>query len=387
MRLSMATAASVALAAALLAGCSTSSQGTAIPGGATQSSAAHGVGSPAHFVPLPKVMTRAQVAQLHPSVLQPKLQEILSHKHFSKPNFRPNKKAKVLQFIMDDGGYIWGLGKKNKLVSYATDCSGAEGGVVDHSSRLVVACTNSSTVNIYKKGNASGPADTVLNDTPGMYPAAAFEGSDGTIYATNLYGFSCTTYYCYFYPGNVVWWSPGNQSSGSSPSGTYTDPSMYEVYFGDVDNSGNVYIDGVRAVSYGYGADEITGITTTAPVSTNMNIALNFPGGIYVVGPNSATPELSVNDQGSYGSGNNALYIYSLPWPGSLLYTDHSPQNISNTCDPVAGGYNKADTQVLIGDAGCGAGDLGTFASNTWKTLLNINFSEPIDGAFQSSDK
>ena len=128
--------------------------------------------------------------------------------------------------------------------------------------------------------------------------------------------------------------------------------------------------------------DEIANITTR-PSSTNLGISLGFPGGVYVVSP-SGTAELSVLDQGVYGSGSDMLYVYALPFTGTPIYTDHPKQNLENLCDPVSGGYNAAESTISIGDAGCHSDDIGVIATNHWKDRANIDFDIPIDGAFTS---
>jgi hypothetical protein len=339
---------------------------------------------------IPQTLTRAQVQQLHPNVLQKQVyQNDLRWMQTHHPVL-PDKKGKgkaPTEWLMDDSGYIWGI-KGKKVVTYLSDCSGAEGGVVDHSGRLVVACTNTSTVNIYNAGNTTGPADVVLNDTPGFYPAAAFEDTAGNVYATNLYGFACTTYSCQFYDGNIVRWNVGF-ANGAAPSASITDSNMYEVYFGDVDANGNCYIDGFNTASFVPQVDEVSGCNTASGTvtGTNLGIALEFPGGVYVVSPTSGSPLLSVIDQGYYGSGQDALYLYNLGSYTSPIAIAYPPQNIQDLCDPVAGGYDKAENAIKIGDAGCHAADVGDPYTNKWKNILNINFDIPIDGAFIPSDK
>lgn len=390
MRLSLASAVSCGVAMAFLAGCSGTSQGT-IPGGAqagasqtrvSQSGASRGSGLHGFVLP-PKVISREQLKQLHPNVLPPGFHMPKMDLHHK---IHVDKTAIPTMALADDGGYVWFISKKGAVAGYATDCSGAEGGVVDHSGRVVVACTNSQTINVYNKGNTTGPANLVLSDS-GLYPADAFEDSSGNIYATNLYGFYCTAYYCYFQNGNIVWWSTGNQGSFASPSGSYQDPNLIEDFFADVDASGKVYVDGIGEFCSGYycyetpEVDQITNITGSAS-SSNQNIALGYPGMVYAMGNGN----LAIGDQGCFGCGNNALYIYNDP-PTVVSATLKSPQNFSNTCDPVGGGFNMNDSQVVIGDAGCRAADLGKVHSNKWKSLLNINFSTPIGGMFLTSDK
>jgi len=328
------------------------------------------------------VISRDQASHLRPNVLRPGTVV----RHINPSKIRIDKSAKPKMVIADDGGYVWFLSKKGTVTGYATDCSGAEGGIVDHKGRVVVACTNSGTVNVYNKGNTTGPADTVLNEATFspcctyVYPAAAFEDASGNIYATNLYSYICSGYYCNFGEGTIAWWSTSNQSTGAYPSGSYQDPNLYEDFFADIDSSGTVYVDGYSQ-SFSPEVDQVTNITTS-PTATNQNITLNFMGLIYAMGNGN----LAIGDQGCYGCGNNALYIYNDP-PTAVSATLKSPQNIANTCDPVAGGFSSGDSQVLIGDAGCRAGDLGNVSANTWKNILNINFSTPIGGMFLKSDK
>jgi hypothetical protein len=303
----------------------------------------------------------------------------------------PAQSGPVKEWLMDDSGFIWGLNGQT-IVSFLTDCSGAEGGIVDHSGRLVVACTNSKTVNIYNAGNTTGPANVVLSDLVGKgffatlyFPAAAFEDNAGNIYATNLDG---TRNGSVSVNGNIVWWKANKQQNNATPSGSYSDPNLVEDFFGDVDKTGTVYVDGF-SFSFFPEVDAITNIMSKNGASaTNLDIALSFPGGVYVVSPNKPRPLLSVIDQGSFGVGNDALYQFSLPVsPGATpITTSHPPQNLTSTCDPVAGGYNRKET-IKIGDAGCHAADIGDPATDTWKQLLNIDFSIPIDGAFIPSDK
>jgi hypothetical protein len=292
--------------------------------------------------------------------------------------------------ITDYAGYIWWLSKAGAVTGYTTDCLGAEGGKIDHQGRLIVSCTSGHTVNIYNKGNTTGPADVVLNDT-GFYPADAFEDNSGNVFATNLSGRSCNPG-CQYYHGDIVWWTTANQSTGSSPSGSYTDPNLLEDFFADVDANGNVYVDGVTCTLVGlYGCaqqgpelDTITNIMGSAPSASNDNISMTFPGGIYALG----NGQISVLDQGcsDIGCGSDALYLYA-SLPGTPASTLYPPQSFQDGCDPISAGYNKADSEVLIGDAGCRAGDLGNVSTKTWKNILNINFGVPVAGAFLKSDK
>jgi hypothetical protein len=385
MRFSLATAVAAACAVSIgLAGCSNSAQGStgSVPG----FSPSH-VGSESALASL---VARTQLDKTHPSVLPIQMQMELQHRAKIKPpQVHPNVAQK--DWITDDTGYIWGT-NNGTIVTYLTDCSGAEGGIVDHTGRLIVACTSSSTVNIYNAGNTTGPANVVLHDESGFYPADAFEDTHGNIYATNIYGEVCqTTYDCNFYNGNVVWWTTSNQANGAGPSGSYTDPNFYYGDFGDVDKNGNVYIDtSFNSCCFAPEVDEITGITGTGPVATNLNITLHAAGGVYVVSPSKPTAYLVINDEGGYHVGNNALYSFALPFTGATgpWGPDATPQNKQKSCEPIALGFSKNEKDALVGDSGCHAADYSAaLTTNVWSSYPNIDFVAPISGAFLASDK
>ena len=116
-----------------------------------------------------------------------------------------------------------------------------------------------------------------------LVPGCRFEDGSGNIYVTNLYNYTNCDPYCYFSPGNVAYWTTTNQANGALPSGTYADPNMYEDYFGDVDNSGNVYLDGFRQLVRAGSRRNRPPLGSPSP--SNLNISLEFPGGVYVVSP------------------------------------------------------------------------------------------------------
>jgi hypothetical protein len=345
---------------------------------------------------IPRTILRSDLHKYIPNALSPKANQAakrwaLTH----KVHYGVRSNAGVAEWISDAGNStIWG-GKEKKsffnVTTYLTDCSEPEGMRVDHTGNLVVACTDSGDVNIYNSGNTTGPATIVYQEDQFTstnsiyyYPADAFEDTHGNIYATNLYGFNCNSTSCTFYPGNIAYWAAGSPNL-AYPSGYITDTNAYEMYFGDIDGQGNCYVDGFNN-SFVPFVDELPGCASGT--GTNLGITLNFPGGVYTVSPtNKKKQMLSVLDQGSYGSGNDVLYIYKLPYTGTPLYTDYPPQNINKTCDPVAGGFDKKEKHIKIGDAGCHDADYGAVATNAWTQVFSADFSEPIDAAFNPSDK
>lgn len=54
--------------------------------------------------------------------------------------------------------------------------------------------------------------------------------------------------------------------------------------------------------------------------------------------------------------------------------------------DPIAGGFNKAETKLALGDDD-GWVDKGTLSTNKWKTATSIDFVTPEGAAYTPSDK
>ncbi len=276
-------------------------------------------------------------------------------------------------------GYIWIMNTKfTKVTSYLTDCSGAEGAKVDHSKNLWVACTNTGTVNEYAPGATS--ATMVLNDNPGgatYYTADVATDHNGNVYASSLYSFYCSTYYYYFYPGHVDYWT--NPSNGASPTGTVADTNIYEGFFLDSDNAGtNVYVDYVAAGTYGYQLDQITNPTSATPTITTQPVTLLFPGGVYV----AHSGNVLVNDQDAH----TITEYQPSPWTalGSL---GPLPVSLTGSGDAVACGPNKKESMIVCGDAGLHTADIGKVSTNAWTAKWYIDFGLPIGGAYSPSDK
>ena len=345
---------------------------------------------------VPQHILRSDLFKYVPNVLSKKANENFKRwitTHHTRPG--PRSSASVSEWISDDAANtIWGGYEKGNLftvTTYLTDCSSPEGMRVDRSGNLVVACTNSGKVNIYSAGNTTGPANTVYAEdsvvsgtTTYYYPSDAFEDVHGNVYATNLYGFACNATTCTYIPGSIAYW-PANSANGSLPTSYITDTNSYEMYFGDIDVHGNCYVDGERTSSSIY-VDELPKCASNS--NTSLGITLHFPGGVYVVSPrNKKKTMLSVIDQGTYGANNSMLYVYALPYTGTPLFSELLPQNVHDTCDPVAGGFDKNERHIKIGDAGCHDADYGVVATNSWTQVFSANFLQPIDAAFVPSDK
>jgi hypothetical protein len=335
---------------------------------------------------IPHMILRSELGKYsHPNLLRPSVSQAakkfaMSHhvdlRGLTK-GYRPDGGATGI--VTDDAGYIWILNAKfTKVTSYLSDCSGAEGAKVDHSKNLWVACTNTGTVNEYAPGATS--ATMVLNDNPAgvtYYTADVAVDHNGNVYASALYAFSCTGSYCYFYPGNVAYWT--NPTNGASPTGTVADPNIYEGFFLDSDNAGtNVYVDYVASGTYGYQLDQITNPTSATPTITTQPASLLFPGGVYV----AHSGNVLVNDQDAH----TITEYQPSPWTalGSL---GPLPTNIFGSGDAVACGPNKAESMIACGDAGLHTADIGKVSTNAWTAKWYIDYSIPIGGAYSPSDK
>jgi hypothetical protein len=339
------------------------------------------VGPPASFqrVVVPHVASDAQTALWPISILPRSIRAQVSgyarrHTYKDLPDKRMGKEPS--EWVTDGSGYIWGV-KGKKVTAYFTDCAFPGGARVDHMGNLIVACNGSATINIYRAANLTGPANVVLNDTAGYYPTDVSIDPAGDIYAANIYGIVGSQ----TLDGNVVWWTPSNQASGASPSGSYQDPNMSQVFFIDSDLGGNVYVDGFNQTGYPE-VDEIASLLAS-PNPSNLGLSLQFPGGVYV--SNKGTV-LNVLDQ--VGTKGPVISQYTLPPPlGAPFNTLKMLNNIRKNCDPVGIGFNKGDTEVGDADIGCHAIGTGKLPSDTERDTFNPNFSTPNGFAFVPSDK
>ena len=332
-----------------------------------------------------KIVPRSDAGKyVNPSAVPLKVKQAAAKRQIHLPKLHEARvPGAVTGAVTDDFGYIFWLSGK-KVAGYATDCSGAEGAKTDHNGNVWVACTNTSTINEYAPGATS--ATLTLVDNPGgvyYYTADVAVDSAGDVWASSLYAFSCTTYYCYFYPGQISFWAASNVTNGASPSGTVADANINEeAFFVDVNPAGSTaYVDyyGCGTYSCGYAADMISGTS----VSTFIPFGgLSFPGMVYYTGAGN----VEVLDQLAI-----VITEYSAGGVADGNFSGPLPENLEFTCDPVSGGYNSGDSMAATGDAGCHSQDVGKLAAHhghgAWKANANINFALPIGSVFVPSDK
>ena len=219
MRLSMATAISVALAASLFAGCSTSSQGTsALPGSSSAGAPmGHGAGAPNWQIPHGKISPlqrlKMQIAGKLPGpatrgALKWQLGRLQGH---ARPHYRfhPNIAAKMWSDDTDFG-YLLGLSKKFKTLSAInTEADGCYDPItvkIDHSHNIWTACEANSTfeAGAAQEYSSSGTALGTYNvGCPTNIPpsqCAYFFSETFDQFENSSYVFANLTYYenCYF---------------------------------------------------------------------------------------------------------------------------------------------------------------------------------------------
>jgi hypothetical protein len=339
----------------------------------------------------PTLLTRAQAAgRINALLLRPasRPDAIRRMSMYHAMPARAPKKAKVTNWLIDGLGYIWGMNKSGKVLTYHDDCVEPGLGRVDHAGNLLVACMVGQqfsgvpgNINLYKAGNTSAPADAVLTDAGGYIPFDVFEDNGGNIYAVNAIQLLCGQSSCSENPGNIVRWSIGNQATGDLPDKTYADANLYQLESADIDAGGTMYVDGFTA-GFTPEVDSLSGST-----ATDLNISLDYPGGMYVVSPNGSAPALSVLDQA--GSNGPTLYQFGLPIlpSASPIVTDSTPQNFEHSCDPVGAGYSPGGADASLGLEGCKANAQGTPANGQWTVRQNLDYVEPFEGLFVPSDK
>jgi len=332
-------------------------------------------------------LTRAEAASFHPMAVPERVRETILRKRQAH-GVRRHRSAgygtsPATAFVTDVGGFIWELNSKNQVVGELTDCAGAEGAKVDGYGNLWAACTDGSAINMYVPGASS--ASLTLSDTlngVAYYPAdVTFDGA-GNIYVTNLVGLACSAS-CSQEPGNVVLFL-SNQSGGYSEPVAIADANInVGAYFLDADDDGNVYVDysGTSSSCTGYGLDQISGALNGNPTVTTLSSVcsgqIQFPGGVYTT---NFQRQLNVLDQDTKG-------ITEYPIAVGIVGSPVNTLGPIPAGDPVAMGWNQADSQLAAGDAADAAADFGSVSQNTWKSIAGMGFEEPIGAAYASSDK
>lgn len=355
---------------------------------------------PAHFPKGPVALLKMQAEG---KLAGPVLPRIL------RAQYRELNNKPVLHFpVKKDGGVgIWtsltnynallgtnkGGGKvKAAINTYNNGSPGCEdpiGVKVDHNGNIWAGCEYSSSgQNSAQEWNASGtPVATYSVNCPeGGSKYCAYDYSYGfDAAASSSYVFAAQTFFeydectpscAYVYGGGFQYWPAGSPTSTPTEIALPYGP-VYDVYYMDLDSSGNIWFDyyGCPTSGCGYGLAEVTNPTSSpSMVSIVAPGKIGYAGGVYV----AANGDISVIDQNTH-----EVYVYNSS--GSLLNT--LGPTAFGIGDPVTGDYGSGDTKMAIGDADDWL-DLGTVSSNKWKVGKPALAVSSLEGAaITPSDK
>jgi hypothetical protein len=391
MRLSSATAASVALAAALLAGCSASYPGTsAVPSstsGFTQPMGAHGQRNPFDPAAFRGKMTPLRLVKLQEAgkLAAPAKHKIMEQilktiRTKERPQYRFHPNAAVGAWALNNNfSYMLGFKKnlKKEVTAVNVESDGCYSPVtvkVDSNEDANVACELNSSFN----GSAaqSYSSSGVLKNTyawsvscPPSYDCEEAYGYGFDQGESSNYVFSGNTeseveyceemypYTCYFDEGaGFYYWPKGSPSASSTQINLYDIEDgggnlIYEVGYFDVDKNNNIYFtyygcEQAYPYNCGYGLDELANATNPSSTPTELlgPGSIELWGGIYV---SNGGATLNIIDQDLRTNSQ-----YALPWTGSLVTSlGPTPTNIFGYGDPIQGTFNSGGSAMAIGDA------------------------------------
>lgn len=410
MRFSLATASCAVVIGALLAGCSTSGMQAAGPSASTsivQLSTQKVSNTNAHpnhtITPLKQleleVSGRIPGQATHKALVK-MLQQLKQHSHRNVVVHRDGAKTITNWTDDTDYGYLLGQNKKNVTVTaVSTESAGCYDPItvkVDHSQHVWVSCESNSSF--------TGGAETEYGKTGaemGEYAwsdpytcnystgcefqfDAGFDGAGNSSYTFSELSYNeqylCSTscYYSFSNPG-FFYWPTGSPSSSATFIQVPVSAGVEEIYYMDLDASGNIWFD-YQGTS-GVGIGEVK-TPTTSPTFVNVlpSSGIGFPGGVYV---SNGGATLNVTDQDSRITTQYAISGSTLAETGTIGPTMTNAEGLG---DPVSGGFNKADSMIGFGDA-YGFVDTCTTAS-VCKDIGNPNLPYGAEGfAYTPSDK
>ena len=303
--------------------------------------------------------------------------------------------------------YLIGLNAKNKTVAAidagANGCYSATTVKVDHQRNVWLACQVNSTFNVGAAQEYSGSGallNTYNAGCPSNIPASqcALFYSDTVDQAENAnHVFVGLAYYasCYGYyictdvqGGGVEYWNAGQASAQPTVNPfNLSGITLYGSGYFDVDASDDIYYtyygcENAYPYTCGNGLAEYANATSASGAQT----VLLPPGSIGFFGSVNISNHgkvLNVLDQNT-----RSITQYALPWTGTPLRTlGPTKSNSFGYGDPVAGGFNHNDSQMIVGDA-YGWLDGITVKSNSAKIRTTPDCSGGCDGAaYTPSDK
>lgn len=443
MHLSLATAVSIALAAGLFAGCSTTQQGSSALPGSSSVGQSHHVGSMGFKGGVPQYpkgpMTRERMLKwfiagkmlgtTSRENMVRDLKALEAAKGRSHPAFHPDKAAVRIWTNNPYEDEIIGtdnIGKGVVGTSITTTANGCYAGMgikVDHNKNIWESCSETTvgsslmTIGGVSEYDKSGNPLALYNGgCPTNIPVsqcANFSGygldvatTQSTVFVSDEYmeaqytcnGSQCgsnpnCTYQpyhydwaCYAIYSGFEYWpsgSPTTQPTMIDLTTLIPGSTVYNTSYFDVDSAGNIwtYAYGATGSVSGTGIVEITN-PTTSPVAT-VAVPFGSMSGQYYWGM-------------SYVSNHGAVLNVTDPFAASTYQYNLSPSFTGtpfNTLGPVGsepllGGFNKYDTRLVQADVTySGQLDFVMVSTNTGTTATNAHLYYPQGAAYARSDK
>jgi hypothetical protein len=417
------TTTAIVLTAALLAACSTSSQGTLTLPSRSNAGAA-GVGAP-EFPHGPMGYEQMLKWFIAGKMTRPASKTTLEKwlkDYGDREVFHPRVSraaGKIAAWVNVSPNYLLGetnFFKKTVMVintnpgkaSDTAGCYNSAGLKIDHNANVLLSCgetQNPSTGTAYDVGGAQEYSSTgalvaqynggCANNIPGCVSATGYgvdaaTDTSGNVYVADEYYDACGSDSCSDETGFQIWTSPSS-SVFASVNGAAEGYNVYSVGYFDVDSAGNIWTSfyGVELLPHiaGMGIAEVTGATSGSPTFTVVVPPGTLPGtmvtdnagfpGIYVAGTTATVIDPF----------NQTVYQYSLPiTPSSTPSTLGTTQkSISGCGDPIEGGWNEPSTRFAIGD-GCGWVDTLT-SSGKATAHVHKNFNGIKAAAYTPSNK
>lgn len=413
MRFSLAAATCV-VSIALLAGCSTSPQGTsALPGSGIAPQGSH-VRPDMMYQPKgginPKDLLRLQAEGKIPAPGGRAEAAKALREMQANPNFRihPAKGGGgvAIWSNMAYEDYTVGFNKSGKslvaaVYSPTSECYEPFGLKVDSSQNIWIGC--------YEGGSSDTPTAVEYNKTgamTGRYSFACpsgwnscddyFYGYEGYDVAANssdvfqdgyFYGYNCGGTSCVYNSGfGIEYWPNGSTSATPTIIQMPEDFSTIYVetlYGMDVDTSGNLWVTfyGYTASNgeYGYGLLKISNPTSSPSIGVvEPTGTYEYPQGVDI---SNGGNTLNVLD-----SDTRTINQYTLP-----LSTGGAPSNkLGPTApfgEPAGLGFNSTDKNVAVGDEYAWL-NIGTVSSNKWKQTKPVLLISDLFGtSYTPSDK
>jgi len=416
MRVSLATAACVVFAA-LLAGCSTSSQGTsAVPNSFGAPSGASDFmrgGNHQGVNPFAGIHGKLTLEKIYKLQLQGKLHRVASREvleaqikvlqQHKRPRLRFNPDhTPAIWATNPNYGYLVGLNKAGTKALTAADtnsvgCYYPYTVKVDHGGNAWTSCEDNASFNggAVAEFSSSGAPEGTYSWTP-CTPSSTEcygYGYDVAANASNVFGAveyyfeeTCVSSCSYSYGAGYYWWPNGSPSAGGTFVNLYG-YGMYDVYNMDLDSSGNLWVDGYGCYGSWCGVG-IAEVTNPASPSAAFNwiisepelssLGSECPEGLYV----RAGGTLVVTDECT-----RVLYEFSLPSGTPAGSLGPTATNFFGAGGPYSGGFNWNDTKIVQGDT-YGWVDLGAVNTNHWNLKANPNLNGYVPGAaYDPSDK